>query len=86
MINKEEFLKSLYSHEAMKSAFGQVKSSKETNQIKACIDEVIGKFYDSVAAAYAPVQKNPDMFKNVVTEEESSLINNEETIKVTKDK
>jgi hypothetical protein len=86
MDNKEEFLKKLYANEAMLAAFNQVQSSKESNQIKACIDEVVGKFYDSITAAYAPIQKNPDIFKNMVTEEESSLIKNEESIKVTKDK
>ena len=70
----------------MQAALNQVESSKESNQIKACIDEVVGKFYDSITAAYAPIQKNPDIFKNMVTEEESSLIKNEESIKVTKDK
>lgn len=86
MDNKEEFLKKLYANEAMQAALNQVESSKESNQIKACIDEVVGKFYDSITAAYAPIQKNPDIFKNMVTEEESSLIKNEESIKVTKDK
>ena len=86
MDNKEEFLKKLYANEAMQAALNQVESSKESNQIKACINEVVGKFYDSITAAYAPIQKNPDIFKNMVTEEESSLIKNEESIKVTKDK
>jgi len=86
MINKQDFLKTLYSNEAIKIAFEQVKTDKEVRQIKACVDEIIGKFYDSVVEAYAPIQKNPEIFKNMATNEESSLINNDEKIKITKDK
>jgi len=85
-LTKEDFFKQLYSSQAMKTAFKQVKSQKEANQIKACVDEILGKFYESVFNAYVPVQNNSDLIKKMVEEEESSLISNEETIKVTKDK
>jgi len=86
MINKEDFLKMVHGNDAVKTAVLQLKTQKEQNQIRACIDEVIGKLYDGIVSVYVPVQNNTDVIKKMAEEESSELISNTEPEKAIKDK
>lgn len=88
MIDKQEFFKLLYKNAALNAALQQLKTEKEKNQIKACIDDVVGKLYDSVMGVYVPVQNNTELIKNISKEESSESLNqklrNEDSENITK--
>jgi len=83
IINKQEFFKLLYENEALKSAMKQIKNDKELRTTKAAIEEIVGQFYDGIMSTVSTIQKDPEAFKKAVTEHESSLINEEGSVKKT---
>lgn len=85
IVNKQEFFKLLYENEALKSAMKQVKTEKEMRTTKAAIEEIVGQFYDSIMSTVTAVQKDPASFKKAVTEHETGLINEEDSVKKTED-
>lgn len=74
MINKQDFLKTIYDNDAMKAAMSQLKTKSELESTKAIVEEVLGEFYDHVFSIASYAQINAEDIKKAVIEKDKNVI------------
>jgi len=77
IISKKQFLEKIYEDLAVQQVLKQSKSDKEIRAARAAVDELLGNFFDNIVNASASVQKDAEVIKKTLLENDDQIISNE---------